>query len=290
MTSLRSLSAGNRWLLSRRLVQFGVLALFLAGPWAGVWWVRGSLAASTWFGTVLLADPFVVMQSLAAGHVPAMAALTGAVLVLGGYLLVGGRAYCAWLCPINLVTDAAAWLRASLNIPGTRSRQPPRSLRLWILTMALAVSALFGTTAWELVNPVTLLQRALLFGVGMAWLAPLAVFLFDLLILRRGWCGHVCPLGAFYGLLGRFSLLRIVAAQQGACTDCGECFRCCPEPQVIAPALKARHQERPVILSGDCTNCGRCMDVCTAGVFRFGSRFHPASARGRCGTGFRSTD
>lgn len=290
MTSLRSLPARNRWLLCRRLVQFGVLALFLAGPWAGVWWVQGNLAASTWFGTLLLADPFVVLQSLAAGHVPAMAALSGALLVLGAYLLVGGRAYCAWLCPINLVTDAAAWLRPDLNIPGTGGRQPPRSLRLWILAMSLAVSALFGTTAWELVNPVTLLQRGLLFGVGMAWLVVLAVFLFDLLILRRGWCGHVCPVGAFYGLLGRMSLLRIVAVQRGACTDCGECFRRCPEPQIIAPALKASDQDSPVILSGDCTNCGRCIDVCAARVFRFGSRFHATSTSGLYGLQFRSRD
>ncbi|OGT80403.1 MAG: quinol dehydrogenase ferredoxin subunit NapH, partial [Gammaproteobacteria bacterium RIFCSPLOWO2_02_FULL_61_13] len=202
---------------------------------------------------------------------PGWIAVWGALMVLVVYLLLGGRAYCAWLCPVNMVTDTAAWLRAVLGISAGRGW--PANLRRWMLIMSLCVSALIGTTAWEQVNPVTILQRLLLFGMGMAWLVVLAVFLFDLLVSPRGWCGHICPVGAFYGLLGRASLLRVVAARPDACTNCGACFRSCPEPQVISPALKARSRSAAVILSGDCTNCGRCIDVCAARVFQFGSRF-----------------
>jgi nitrate reductase cytochrome c-type subunit len=38
-----------------------------------------------------------------------------------------------------------------------------------------------------------------------------AVFLFDLLVAPRGWCGHVCPVGAAYALIGSKSLLRVSA-------------------------------------------------------------------------------
>ena len=31
------------------------------------------------------------------------------------------------------------------------------------------------------------------FGMGYGWLMLLALFLFDLFIVRRGWCGHICP-------------------------------------------------------------------------------------------------
>jgi len=118
------------------------------------------------------------------------------------------------------------------------------------------------------------LQRGLVFGLGLAWIIVLAVFLFDLLVTRRGWCSHLCPVGAFYGLVGKRSLVRMNAAERKACTDCGDCFRVCPEPHVIIPALKPEQDTgTSVILHSDCTNCGRCIDVCDARVFRFSTRF-----------------
>ena len=266
----------NRWLIARRSVQFAILALFLAGPWLGVWWVKGNLASSTVFDVVKLTDPLVLLQSLLAGHALASAALIGAGTVLVLYLVVGGRAYCSWVCPVNLLTDAAFWLRRRLRI--SVAWQPRKSLRMWLLGTALAVSALTGTIAWELVNPITLLHRGLVFGLGLAWLVVLAVFLFDLLVARRGWCSYVCPVGAFYGVVGSASLLRVNARNRSACTDCGDCYRVCPEPHVLVPALKPESESGSIVVrSGDCTNCGRCLDVCGEDVFRFGTRFAKAS-------------
>ena len=264
--------ARNRWLLARRAVQAGVLALFLIGPWYGIWWLKGNLASSTLLDTVGLTDPLILLQSLAAGHAPLAAALSGAAIVLVFYVVLGGRVYCSWVCPINVVADAAAWMRQRLRIgPGW---QPRRTLRYWILATTLAVSALTGTIAWELVNPITYLHRGLVFGLGLAWLVVLAVFLFDLLVSRRGWCSHLCPVGAFYGVVGRASLLRVNARKRQACTDCGDCYRVCPEPHVLVPALKPRTPESSVVVrSGDCTNCGRCIDVCAEDVLHFGTRF-----------------
>ncbi len=271
--------ARNKWLLLRRAVQFSTLALFLAGPWLGVWWVKGNLASSSILGTVSLTDPFILAQSMASGHAVESAALSGAAIVFAFYFLVGGRAYCSWVCPINVVTDAAHWLRCRLRL--NLNWPIKKSARAWLLATALAVSAAAGVIAWEAVNPITMLQRGLVFGLGMAWAVVAAVFLFDLLITRRGWCGHLCPVGVFYGLIGRFSIVRMNAARRTACTDCGDCFRVCPEPHVIMPALKPeREQDTTVIRHGDCTNCGRCLDVCEAQVFRFSTRFAGRAASG----------
>jgi ferredoxin-type protein NapH len=268
----RGLLARNRWLVLRRASQFGILGLFLAGPWFGVWWLKGNLAASTFVDAVGLTDPLVLLQSALAGHKAAAPALIGALTVLALYLVVGGRAYCAWVCPVNIVTDAAFWLRKRLHI--SAGRQPRRSTRKWILAAALLVSVLTGTIGWELVNPITILQRGLVFGMGLAWVVVAAVFVFDLAVSRRGWCSHVCPVGAFYGAVGKVSLLRVGAVRRQACTDCGDCYRVCPEPQVITPALKPREATAsPVIASGDCTRCARCIDVCNDGVFSFGTHF-----------------
>ena len=119
-----------------------------------------------------------------------------------------------------------------------------------------------------------MLQRGLVFGIGIAWVVVLAVFVFDVAVSRRGWCSYLCPVGAFYGIAGKASLVRVNAAKRHACTDCGDCFRVCPEPHVISPALKpADANASPVVLHGDCTNCGRCIDVCDEKIFKFSTRF-----------------
>jgi ferredoxin-type protein NapH len=259
----------HRWLLMRRLVQLGLLALFLVGPWFGLWIIKGNLSSSLTLGVLPLTDPFVLAQTLAAGHWPATTALTGVAIVLAFYLLAGGRSFCSWVCPVNVVTDAAAWLRRRLGLRA--SRAPARETRLWLLGGVLLAAAAGGVAAWEWVNPVSMLHRGLIFGIGAGWAIVLAVFVYDAFIARHGWCGHLCPQGALYGLLGRAALARVSAARRGECNDCGDCLVICPETHVIAPALKGTGS--PVIASGDCTNCGRCIDVCSRDVFTLTTRF-----------------
>jgi ferredoxin-type protein NapH len=261
----------HKWLLLRRLTQLTIIVLFLIGPWFGVWIVKGNLNYSYTLGVLPLTDPYIVLQSLLTGHVPERLALVGLAIVAAFYLLVGGRAYCAWVCPVNLVTDLAAWLRAKLGIKG--GAHVSRQTRYWMLAMTLLLALGSGTLAWELVNPGSMLHRGLIFGLGAAWAVILAVLLLDVFVMNRGWCGHLCPTGAFYSLLGKYILLRVAAVRREQCNDCMDCFAVCPEHQVITPALKGVSKGvGPVILSPNCTNCGRCIDVCSKNVFQFGTR------------------
>jgi ferredoxin-type protein NapH len=261
----------HKWLLLRRTSQFAILALFLLGPLAGIWIVKGNLAYSYTLGILPLTDPYVALQSLATGHVPEKLGLIGAAIVLAFYFLVGGRVYCSWVCPVNIVTDTAGWLRRRLGIKG--SVHLSRATRYWILGMTFVGSAVTGVVLWELINPVSMLHRGLIFGMGLAWLIVLAIFLFDLFVMSRGWCGRLCPVGAFYGIIGKKSPVRVSAPLRADCNDCMDCFEVCPEPQVIRPALKGEaNGVGPVILASACTNCGRCIDVCAKDVFSFGLR------------------
>lgn len=272
-TTERGWFAGHKWLLARRFSQFAILGLFLLGPWFGIWTVKGNLTSSRTLDVLPLTDPFIFLQSLATGYLPELTAIIGALLVVAFYLLVGGRVFCAWVCPVNIVTDTAHWLRRRLGI-NAASRLSPNA-RYWLLAAVLLLALITGSLAWELVNPVSLLHRGLIFGMGFGWLIILAIFLFDLLVSRRGWCGHLCPMGAFYSALGTHSLLRVRTDRREHCNDCMDCYAVCPEPQVIRPALKGEQQGRgPVISSAHCTNCGRCIDVCSKEVFTFGGRFH----------------
>lgn len=260
--------AAHKWLLLRRLSQAVVLGLFLVGPLTGYWLVKGNLASSLTLNVLPLTDPYVLLQSLVARHWPEMTAVTGALIVAVAYAVVGGRAYCSWVCPVNPVTDLAHWFRQKLGLKG--GARFSRQTRYWLLAVTFVVAAATGTIAWELVNPVSMMHRGLIFGFGLGWIVVLGVFLFDLLVGNRGWCGHLCPVGAFYSLIGRVSLVRVSAARRDQCNDCMDCYAVCPEPQVIRPALKGT--ESPLIMSANCTNCGRCMDVCAPDVFSFSTR------------------
>ncbi|HHH39438.1 MAG TPA: quinol dehydrogenase ferredoxin subunit NapH [Sedimenticola sp.] len=267
----------HKWLILRRISQLGILGVFLVSPllvdrFDGVWLVKGNLASSMTLDVLPLTDPHLLLQAVLAGVKPHQDAIVGVVIVVLFYLLVGGRVFCSWVCPVNIITDAAAWLRRRLGIKG--GAQIDRSTRYWMLGLTLVLPLATGAIVWELFNPVSMAFRGILFGMGLAWLILLGVFLFDLFVSREGWCGRLCPVGAFYGLLGRFSLLRVVAVQRDRCDDCMDCFAVCPEQKVIRPALKGADKGLgPVILAGECTNCGRCIDVCAEDVFQFGSRF-----------------
>lgn len=266
----------NKWLFARRFSQLSMLFIFLLGPWFGIWIVTGNLNSSLTLETLPLTDPYILLQSLFAGHSPETNAIIGATIVLLFYILVGGRVYCSWVCPVNMVTDAAQWLRDQFKISGSSTMS--RRTRYWLLAATLALAFTTGSIAWEMVNPVSMLHRGLIFGMGLAWFIVLAVFLLDLLVSRRAWCSHLCPVGAFYSLLGTHSLFRVRADAREQCDDCMDCFMVCPEQQVIRPALKGHVSKNssdiigPVITSSNCTNCGRCIDVCAKDVFHFGLR------------------
>lgn len=264
-----------KWLLLRRMSQISVFTLYLLGPFAGIWLLKGNLSSSIVMDTVPLTDPLLLFQMLAAGVLaPISSVLIGSAIVAGFYILVGGRSYCSWVCPVNVVTDSSNWLRVKLKIKP--SSQIKRSMRYWILAMTILLSFATGTLAYEFVNPVSIVHRSLIYGFGLTGYIILIIFLYDLLIATRGWCSHLCPMGAFYGLIGKISLIRVRAENRDDCdSNCKDCFKICPEPQVIMPALRGKNKNiGPVIKSGDCTNCGRCIDICPESVFKFGITFN----------------
>lgn len=266
----------HRWLLLRRLSQLAILMMFLSGPRFGVWILKGNYSGSLLLDTVPLTDPLMMLESLFAGHWPALTALAGALVIVAIYALIASRAFCAWVCPLNPVTDLAAWMRRKLNI--RQSASLPRGLRYGILLAVLAGSAVSGTLLWEWLNPVALLGRSLIFGaVGGLWLI-VAVFLFDLLVTEHGWCGHICPMGALYGVIGAKAMVRVSAEHREKCTRCMDCFHVCPESQVLRESV-LNNDHSPLVLSKDCISCGRCMDVCAEHVFEFKNRFHRSGAK-----------
>ena len=265
---MSNLIYSHRYLLLRRVVQVGILVLYFGANAYGWHILEGNLSASLILGTIPMADPYAVVQMLSAGAVLALDVLLGALVALLFYGLIGGRAFCSWVCPVNMVTDLASWIRRVLRFDeGLKRYAITRQIRYGMLLVSLVVSFLMGVAAFELVSPISMVHRGVVFGIGFGWAAITVIFLFDLVVLKHGWCGHICPLGAFYSIVTRWSLIR-VDYNKDACTECMKCKEICPEKQVLELVTKHSGQ----VLSGECTNCGRCVEVCPDDALGFSLR------------------
>jgi ferredoxin-type protein NapH len=247
-----------RYLFLRRVIQVSIMILFVSGNIMGWPVLRGNLSSARLLNFVPMSDPFAVLQTLSAGTVPAVDAITGALIVLLAYAIAGGRVFCGWVCPVNIVTDFANRLRGLLRLEKDPDQSPlSRRVRYWVLGLSLALSAILGTAAFEWISPIGALHRLIIFGSFGGMTLVIVVFLFDLFGTKNGFCGHVCPLGGFYALTGRFGFLRI-GHERDRCTMCLKCKSICPEPQV----LDIVGRQSGAVLSGECINCGRCIEVC----------------------------
>lgn len=247
-----------RYLFFRRTTQITILFLYFAANAWGLNILMGNLSTSLLFNAIPLSDPYAVIQMAVAGAIISIDLLVGALIIAIFYLVVGGRAFCSWVCPINLITDAAALLRRKLKVDEFAKKQPAsRNIRYWVMILGVVISFLMGVAAFEMISPISMIHRGIAFGIGFGWAGVLVIFLFDLLVLKNGWCGHICPLGGFYSTLGRFSLVR-VHHNKDNCTECMKCKVVCPEMQVLHMIGK----ESLPVLSGECTNCARCVEVC----------------------------
>ena len=266
---MKKLWNNYRYLILRRVTQIGILILYFGANAWGWSLLKGNLSSSLLFGFIPLSDPYATLQMVAAGATLAVDLVIGTAIITLFYFLIGGRAFCSWVCPINMVTDTANFVRRKLEINRVQGVKQPatRNIRYWVLALSLVISAIMGVTAFEFVSPISMIHRGIVFGLGFGWAVLVVIFLFDLFVLKDGWCGHICPLGGFYSLLGRFSLIRVLH-NEANCTLCMKCKTVCPEHQVLHMIGK----QSLSVTSGECTNCARCIEVCDDDALGFSIR------------------
>jgi len=258
----------NKYLILRRITQISLMILYIG---ANVWgwnFLIGNLSSSLILGIIPMSDPYAVLQMFAAGAVIATDIFLGMLVAVLFYSIVGGRAFCSWVCPVNIITDAANYLRRKFRFNQIQKKQhASRNMRYWVIAISLVISVAFGVTAFEFISPVGMVHRGIIFGLGFGWAAIIVIFLFDLFVLKNGWCGHICPIGGIYSIIGRYSLIR-VKHEEDKCTLCMKCKDVCPENQVLFMVGKSTEQ----VLMGECTNCARCIEVCDDNAMNFSLR------------------
>lgn len=254
----------NRFLIPRRLTQLFIMTLYFGANAYGWNIVKGDLSSSIVFGFIPLSDPFVVLQMFFAGAFISADILMGVGVVLFFYGAIGGRFFCSWVCPVNIITETATWLRKRFGLlEKENSISFSRNIRYWVIAITLILSFIFSIAAFDMISPIGIAHRGIIFGFGFGWFFLLAIFIFDLFSQKYGWCGHICPLGGFNALIGKYSLIK-VTHDKDKCLYSMACFEACPEVEILDMVGMT---SKP-ITGAACIKCGQCIESCPNDAFK----------------------
>ncbi|MBL8318030.1 MAG: NapH/MauN family ferredoxin-type protein [Burkholderiaceae bacterium] len=259
---------GHKWRNRRWAVLIAANLLFTVSYLLDIQVLEGALTASRFIGFHLIDLNSALQVMLAHKHVITNLVI-GTLTVATGWMLLGGRTFCSWVCPYHLLSEWAEKLHLWLARKKLVSDQHmDRRLRVafWV---AFALAALAtGYTVFEAISPTGIVSRALIYGPGLALLWVAALLLFEVVISRRAWCRYACPIGLTYGVVGIFAPLRVKYNLQN-CLHEGDCRKVCLVPHVLETVIKSRAADVDVPLGPDCTRCGLCVDQCPTGSLTF---------------------
>jgi len=209
------------------------------------------------------------------GSFPHLGAMVVGYLGFIGTLV--GRLPCGWLCPFGFIQDL-------LNkIPSRKFNlwAPLRWVKYGVLVVMVILMPLFlldhyglgqpwfckllcpaGTLLGAL--PLISIKPALWTTIGFYFwnkVTILVVIIILAIFIARPFCRILCPLGAFYSLFTRMTLVQLEFTE-GNCVQCRSCVRVCP--MGVTP-----HEERD---SRECIMCLKCLDACHFQALSFGLR------------------
>jgi len=180
---MKTLLDKYRFLIARRISQVLIMVLYVIANVYGINFLTGNLSSSLLVGIIPLSDPYAVLQMFVAGAVISIDIIVGALIITIFYMTVGGRAFCSWVCPVNMITDLANYLRRKLGFNQIQKKQPAsRNIRYWVLAISLVISFFMGLAAFEFISPISMVHRGIIFGLGFGWAAILVIFLFVLVL------------------------------------------------------------------------------------------------------------
>lgn len=262
----------KRWILVIAIHLFFFLSFFI-----DLQLLEGTLSGSRFLGFHMI-DLYATMQLFLATHEMPINMIIGTATIFIVYLLVGGRSYCAWVCPYGILSEIGEkWHNTLVNKKIIKERKFDHRVRHIFWVIFLILSATSGYLVFETFNVVSILSRMIAYGWSLAFLWVVVVFSIEVFYSRRAWCTYICPIGTTYGYIGKVSALRI--EWNDNCDHCMVCSDVCFENQVLeitkAKYDKQREEKgitKEYITGADCTLCGRCIDVCHADALNFDFR------------------
>ncbi|HHN73632.1 MAG TPA: 4Fe-4S binding protein [Acidobacteria bacterium] len=179
--------------------------------------------------------------------------------------IVARKAFCSWICPVGLISEALARLGRLLFGRLLRAPRwldiPLRSLKYLLLGFFLWAIFVMGPDGLRAFitsdyNQVADVKMYLFFAeISRTGAIVLVVLALLSVVVQGAWCRYLCPYGA---LLGIFSWLSPVKVRRRAetCTDCKACDNVCMAHLPVS--------RLPAVSSAECTGCLDCLAVCPA--------------------------
>ncbi len=196
-------------------------------------------------------------------------------LVLFGVVL--GRVVCGFLCPFGLVQDLIYKIKTKkIKVP-QKADNILRKVKYAVLLLFVILFPMFLTNQFGLGTPYFckwICPSGTLFGgipliatneslrqiVGalFSWkLFVLVVVLVLSVLIYRPFCKYLCPLGAFYALFNKVSIIKL-NLDEHKCVKCGACNKACKMNVVVTKDINA----------AECIRCGDCKSVCKYGAIK----------------------
>jgi len=177
-------------------------------------------------------------------------------LVIG--LVLTGKSFCGWICPLGSVQQALGWIgqrvwpRAYNKVP-RRVERIVQYLKWLVLLWVLVQTARSGRLIFQDWDPYYNLYHIWTDEIAISGYVVTALTLFASLFIPRAFCRYACPLGAFNGIFNSFSFVGI-KRDAHTCTDCGRCSKVCPVNIDLCASTAIR--------SVECMRCLKCIDAC----------------------------
>lgn len=194
-------------------------------------------------------------------------------IYLGTFVLLGitvalavffRRSFCGVICPFGALQEFFAKIgqkifKKRFDMPESIDA-PMRYLKYFILVLTLFAAWYLATLWMSPFDPYsayahisnisgTLVEEPL----AIIGFILLAVTLVGSIMYDRFFCKYMCPAGAFYALIARFSPTH-VERNDALCIHCGVCTKNCPVNIDVEKSVKIRTLE--------CINCNECVNVC----------------------------
>ncbi len=226
-----------------------------------------AVKGNTWSGTfwgLQLSDPLSIVGQVA-GSMKVYWPFLLTALIPFVLTAIFGRFFCGWICPATFLyelnSNLGAWLRkAGLHIG---NKHYDRRLKYGVLIIGIFIAMSTGSVIYAAIYPPAIIGREIYYAIALGGFGSGAVFflltlLFDLLVVRRGFCRYLCPGGALYSLIGHFRLFRIRRVVEN-CNDCAKCTAICEFG--LDPLRDKFGQE--------CNNCSACIAICPTDAMTF---------------------
>jgi NAD-dependent dihydropyrimidine dehydrogenase PreA subunit len=172
------------------------------------------------------------------------------------------RSFCGLLCPFGAIQEFFAKIgqkifKKRLIMPA-KIDHPLRYLKYLVLVITV-VYAWKTAGLWMSPYDPWSAYSHLSEGLGSVWgesavgLILLVITLIGSLLYDRFFCKYLCPMGALYGIIGKFSPFKVVR-NEDSCIDCGKCNKVCPVNIDVQHVKEVR--------SAECINCQICVLSC----------------------------